>query len=66
MNYRPIGIGVQGLADCFAKMDLPFDSTEAQDVNRNIFETIYYHTMKRVMKFQNIEMKMYVIFLMNL
>ena len=47
MNHRPIGIGVQGLADCFAKMDLPFDSTEAQDVNRNIFETIYYHTMKK-------------------
>ena len=47
MNHRPIGIGVQGLADAFAKMDLPFDSDEAQELNKNIFETIYYASMKR-------------------
>ena len=46
-NHRPIGIGVQGLADAFAKMDIPFDSDEAQTVNRNIFETIYYASLKK-------------------
>lgn len=47
MNHRPIGIGVQGLADAFSKMDLPFDSDEAQSVNKDIFETIYYGSMKK-------------------
>lgn len=47
MNHRPIGIGVQGLADCFAKLGLSFDSNEAQELNKQIFETIYYHTMKK-------------------
>ena len=47
MNHRPIGIGVQGLADAFAKMDLPFDSDEAQALNKDIFETIYYASMKK-------------------
>jgi ribonucleoside-diphosphate reductase alpha chain len=42
MRHRPIGIGVQGLADVFLKMRLPFDSEEAKAVNRSIFETIYY------------------------
>lgn len=40
--HRPIGIGVQGLADVFILMDLPFCSDEARDVNKRIFETIYY------------------------
>lgn len=47
MNNRPIGIGVQGLADTFAKLDIPFDSDEAQKINKNIFETIYYGSMER-------------------
>lgn len=47
MSHRPIGIGVQGLADAFAKLDLPFDSDEAQKVNRDIFETIYYASLKK-------------------
>ena len=47
MNHRPIGIGVQGLADTFAKLDIPFDSDEAQNINKLIFETIYYGSMKR-------------------
>ena len=47
MNHRPIGIGVQGLADTFAKLDVPFDSDEAQNVNKQIFETIYYGSMRR-------------------
>jgi len=46
-NHRPIGIGVQGLADAFAKMDVDFDSDEAQKVNKNIFETIYYSSLKK-------------------
>lgn len=42
MKNRPIGIGVQGLADAFAKLKLPFDSPEAKKLNREIFETIYF------------------------
>ena len=40
--HRPIGIGVQGLADVYAMFDYPFDSKEAANLNRHIFETIYY------------------------
>jgi ribonucleoside-diphosphate reductase alpha chain len=42
LRHRPIGIGVQGLADAFIMLKLPFDSEEARILNRNIFETIYY------------------------
>jgi ribonucleoside-diphosphate reductase alpha chain len=42
MRHRPIGIGVQGLADAFILMRYPFDSEEARALNRDIFETIYY------------------------
>lgn len=42
LKHRPIGIGVQGLADAFAMMGYPFESEEAARLNRNIFETIYY------------------------
>jgi ribonucleoside-diphosphate reductase alpha chain len=42
MRNRPIGIGVQGLADVFALMRLPWSSPEAQQLNRDIFENIYY------------------------
>ena len=41
-RHRPIGIGVQGLADVFAKMSLPYDSPQAKSLNKQIFETIYY------------------------
>ena len=40
--HRPIGIGVQGLADVFALMEYPFDGIEAKQINKNIFETIYH------------------------
>lgn len=40
--HRPIGIGVQGLADVFALMDMAFTSDEARDLNNKIFETIYH------------------------
>jgi len=42
MRHRPIGIGVQGLADAFITMRYAFDSTEAKDLNKEIFETIYF------------------------
>ena len=46
-THRPIGIGVQGLANTFAKLDIPFDSDEAQILNKSIFETIYFGAMTR-------------------
>ncbi|MCE5318072.1 MAG: ribonucleoside-diphosphate reductase subunit alpha [Parachlamydia sp.] len=42
MRHRPIGIGVQGLADLFLLLRLPFESEEAHALNRDIFETIYF------------------------
>ena len=45
LRHRPIGIGVQGLADAFALMKLPFTSDEAKNVNKKIFETIYFSAL---------------------
>jgi len=45
MRHRPIGIGVQGLADAFILMRMPFDSDKARELNKDIFETIYYAAM---------------------
>ncbi len=42
MNHRPIGIGIQGLADVFAMLRLPWTSKEAANLNKEIFENIYY------------------------
>ena len=42
MRHRPIGLGVQGLADVFILMGIPFDSPEAAKLNKEIFETIYF------------------------
>eukprot|EP00977_Amphora_coffeiformis_P020085 scaffold7825_cov162-Amphora_coffeaeformis.AAC.16 len=42
MRHRPIGIGVQGLADCFQMLKIPFDSPAARLLNKQIFETIYF------------------------
>jgi len=47
---RPIGIGVQGLADVFAMFKTPFDSELARDLNKKIFETIYYGALLESMK----------------
>ena len=41
-KHRPIGLGVQGLADTYVKMRIPFDSQRAHQLNKQIFETIYY------------------------
>jgi len=45
MRHRPIGLGVQGLADAFILLRLPFESDMAQILNKNIFETIYFAAM---------------------
>lgn len=45
MRHRPIGLGVQGLADAFILLGYPFESEEARTLNREIFETIYYASM---------------------
>jgi len=47
MLHRPIGIGVQGLADAFILMDIPFHSEEAKEVNKLIFETIYHAALEK-------------------
>ncbi len=44
-KHRPIGLGVQGLADAFIMMRMPFDSIEARQLNKDIFETIYFAAM---------------------
>ena len=48
-RHRPIGLGVQGLADVFAMLKIGFDSPEAAEVNKKIFETIYYHSLETSM-----------------
>ena len=45
MRHRPIGIGIQGLADLYAIMGIPFTSLEARKINEEIFETIYFASM---------------------
>ena len=44
-RHRPIGLGVQGLADAFILLRLPFESDEAKKLNKEIFETIYFAAM---------------------
>lgn len=46
MRHRPIGIGIQGLADAFIMMRYPFDSPEAKKLNIQIFETLYYGALE--------------------
>jgi ribonucleoside-diphosphate reductase alpha chain len=46
MRHRPIGIGVQGLADAYAMLKLDFDSSEAVELNKQIFATIYYGALE--------------------
>ncbi len=45
LRHRPIGLGVQGLADTFIQLRLPFESDEAKKLNKEIFETIYFAAM---------------------
>ncbi|KAG0176777.1 Ribonucleoside-diphosphate reductase large subunit [Apophysomyces sp. BC1034] len=46
MRHRPVGLGVQGLADAFLLMRYPFDSPEARQMNKDIFETIYHAALE--------------------
>ncbi len=50
MRHRPIGLGVQGLADAFILLRMPFDSEEARGLNKDIFETIYFGAMEASME----------------
>jgi len=47
LKHRPIGLGVQGLADCFIKLGLVFDSKEAKELNKRIFEELYYAALDK-------------------
>ena len=47
LRHRPIGIGVQGLADAFIMMDIAFHSDQAKEVNRLIFETMYHAALEK-------------------
>jgi len=49
-RHRPIGVGVQGLADVYMLMGFPFDSQEASKINKQIFETIYHAALERSME----------------
>jgi ribonucleoside-diphosphate reductase alpha chain len=55
LRHRPIGIGIQGLADTFIKLRMPFDSEEAQRLNEDIHETIYYGAMVSSMELAKIQ-----------
>jgi ribonucleoside-diphosphate reductase alpha subunit len=46
-KMRPIGVGVQGLTDCYQMMKLPYNSEKARTLNKQIFETIYYGCLSR-------------------
>ena len=50
ISHRPIGIGVQGLADIFMMMDIPFHSDAALVINKNIFQTIYHAALEQSME----------------
>ncbi|MGC1244518.1 MAG: ribonucleoside-diphosphate reductase subunit alpha [Chryseosolibacter sp.] len=50
MRHRPIGLGVQGLADVFIMLRMPFESEEARGLNKDIFETIYFAAMEASME----------------
>ena len=47
LKHRPIGIGVQGLADAFILMDIPFHSEKAKEINKLIFETMYHAALEK-------------------
>ncbi len=49
-RHRPIGLGVQGLANLFIKLRLPFESPEARKLNQELFETIYYAALHKSME----------------
>jgi ribonucleoside-diphosphate reductase alpha chain len=62
MRHRPIGIGVQGLADVFAMLRLPWDSDEATDLNQRIFEHMYFAALEESMRIAHFEQGPYETF----
>ena len=54
LKHRPLGIGVQGLADVYARFKYPFDSAEATQLNKEIFATIYYSALTMSMELAHI------------
>jgi ribonucleoside-diphosphate reductase alpha chain len=50
LKHRPLGIGVQGLADVFILLRMPFDSIEARELNKEIFEKIYFYALEKSME----------------
>jgi len=54
-RHRPIGLGIQGLADAFIMLRMPFDSDEAKRLNEDIFETIYFAAMETSMELAKVE-----------
>tara|TARA_B110000259_G_scaffold183182_1_gene228062 strand:+ start:6961 stop:9438 length:2478 start_codon:yes stop_codon:yes gene_type:complete len=59
MKHRPTGIGVQGLADTFIKMRIPFDSLDATELNKRIFETIYHGSLECSMELSKKRKRLY-------
>jgi len=55
LRHRPIGLGVQGLADVFITLRMPFESEAAKQLNKDIFETIYYASMEASMELSKVE-----------
>jgi ribonucleoside-diphosphate reductase alpha subunit len=55
MRHRPIGIGVQGLADVYMLLGLPFESEEAHELNKRIFETIYHSALEESVELARVE-----------
>jgi ribonucleoside-diphosphate reductase alpha subunit len=55
LRHRPIGTGVQGLADAFFLMDIPFHSPEALELNRQIFETMYHAALTKSVELAKVE-----------
>jgi len=55
MRHRPVGIGIQGLADAFIMLRLPFTSDEAKQLNQDIFETIYYAALTASMEIAKVK-----------
>ncbi len=55
MRHRPVGIGIQGLADAFIMLRLPFTSDEAKKLNQDIFETIYYAALTASMEIAKVK-----------
>ena len=49
-RHRPIGLGIQGLADVYFRMNLAYDSVQAQIINKQIFETIYFGALEASME----------------